>query len=174
MIYAGIGSRETPDFMLQFMKKIGKFFGTRDWLLRSGGAKGADSAFEIGCDYVDGSKEIYYAEVDKHPEADWDGALKLVEKYHPAPYALRSDYLRLLMARNSFQVLGADLKTPAALVVCWTPDGCEDGTQTTRDTGGTGQAIRIATAYGIPVLNLQRYTMTNAISLLLEIADKGL
>lgn len=46
------------------------------------------------------------------------------------------------------------LNEPAAFVLCWTPDGAER--ETTRDTGGTGQAIRIAVASGVPVVNMAR------------------
>jgi hypothetical protein len=45
-------------------------------------------------------------------------------------------------------VLGHDLRSPSRFVVCWTADG--------RATGGTGQAIRIAEAYAVPVFNFGR------------------
>ena len=44
------------------------------------------------------------------------------------------------------ELKGDDLKTPSDFVICWTKDG--------KDTGGTGQAMRIATYYWIPVYNL--------------------
>ena len=50
------------------------------------------------------------------------------------------------MARNCHQVLGQDLKTPVDFIVCWTKDGGE--------SGGTGQALRIARDLNIPVYNL--------------------
>ncbi len=56
------------------------------------------------------------------------------------------------MARNSQQILGQNLNDYCAFVVCWTPDGAENAT--TKQSGGTGQAIRIANHYGIPVINL--------------------
>jgi hypothetical protein len=61
---------------------------------------------------------------------------------------------RALLARDSHQVLGADLRSPAERVVCWTPDGGLDGEDPR--AGGTGQALRIAAHHGIPVLNLAR------------------
>jgi hypothetical protein len=39
-------------------------------------------------------------------------------------------------------------------VLCWTPDGAID--KTGKKTGGTGQAIRLAVAHGVPVYNLAR------------------
>lgn len=59
-----------------------------------------------------------------------------------------------LHARNVHQVLGAACSDPAAWVLCWTPDGTER--ETTAKTGGTGQAIRIAVAHGVPVVNMAR------------------
>jgi len=55
-------------------------------------------------------------------------------------------HARVFMARNSYQVLGPDLATPVDFVWCWTPHGAV--------IGGTGQALRIAAAYEIPVFNL--------------------
>lgn len=51
-----------------------------------------------------------------------------------------------LHARNCYQVLGADLRTPTQFVICWTPRGSGEG--------GTGQALRIAKAYNIPIFDL--------------------
>ena len=63
------------------------------------------------------------------------------------------------MARNVQQILGETtqptLDKVSQLVICWTPDGCSDGKKTTRDTGGTGQALRIAADYNIPIFNLE-------------------
>ena len=57
--YAGIGSRETPDDIIEFMMKCGAYLANKGYTLRSGGADGADLAFERGCDKYDGIKEIY-------------------------------------------------------------------------------------------------------------------
>ena len=47
MYYAGIGSRETPKNKCRLMTKIAKILSGK-YTLRSGGADGADSAFEAG------------------------------------------------------------------------------------------------------------------------------
>jgi hypothetical protein len=60
------------------------------------------------------------------------------------------------MARNAYHVLGPDLKTPSQFVVCWTPDGCIDQAGRSRQTGGTVQAVAIATSNGIEVIKLRR------------------
>ncbi len=46
--YSGIGSRETPDDIIDVMKQLGKKLADQGWILRTGGAKGADQAFELG------------------------------------------------------------------------------------------------------------------------------
>jgi len=48
--YAGIGSRSTPDNVLGIMEKLGIVLAKKGFILRSGGADGADKAFEKGCD----------------------------------------------------------------------------------------------------------------------------
>lgn len=149
-IYTGIGSRKTPDSVLWQMYRIAKAFSAKGWMLRSGGAKRADDAFESGAIY----KSIYLP---------WDGFNKkkvnypeyyvpdynkdFVFRYHPNPYKLSERALKL-MSRNSYQVLGDDLHNPllSDCVVCYTVDG--------RASGGTGQALRIAKDYNIPIYNL--------------------
>lgn len=147
MHYAGIGSRKTPNDVLAFMQKIAKWLAERDYILRSGAAQGADTAFENGAGM---KKEIFTANSPIHPLA-----FETVDKYHPMPSAL-SGYVRKLMARNAMQIYGANMDTPVGFVICWTPDGANGTTvPTTRQSGGTGQTIRIAAAAGIEVFNLQ-------------------
>ena len=56
--YAGIGARKTPNHVLKYMELQGKLLAEKGYILRSGGAKGADSAFERGCDFVGGPKQF--------------------------------------------------------------------------------------------------------------------
>ena len=46
--YAGIGSRSTPPEVQLMMTQLAKALSYEGWVLRSGGACGADTAFEIG------------------------------------------------------------------------------------------------------------------------------
>ncbi len=163
--YAGIGSRSTPDHVLQVMRKVAHRLSELGYTLLSGGAGGADSAFEAGCF---GKKEIYlpwpgFRHLNgRHcvtlPSAE---AFRVAEAVHPAWKRL-NDTAQALMARNSHQVLGADLRSPVDFVVCWTPDGCESEAARSRatgvapGTGGTGQAIALADRWGIPVVNLAK------------------
>ena len=98
---------------------------------------------------VNGQKEIYL------PWKGFEGsdsnlivrdikAFEIGEKFHPYWHNL-SQGAKKLQARNSHQVLGLDLNTPTKFVICWTKNG--------KGSGGTGQAIRIAKAYDIPVFD---------------------
>ena len=59
MWYAGIGSRKAPKEAIDRMAELAEELAGKGYTLRSGGAGGADKAFEKGCDAVDGKKEIY-------------------------------------------------------------------------------------------------------------------
>jgi hypothetical protein len=138
MIYAGIGSRETPKEVLKSMTNYAKELSATGWVLRSGGADGADTAFKDG---VQGDLfEIFLA---KSYIPDW--AMETVDKYHPAPERL-SPYARRLHARNAMIILGDKGTRPVDLIICWTKRG--------QVVGGTGQALRMAGDYKIPIINL--------------------
>lgn len=134
-IYAGIGSRKTPPQTIEFMTAFAFDLQRMGWWLSSGGAAGADTAFEVG---AADQKMIYHAK-DATP-----AALELAAKFHPAWHHC-DDHARALHARNGMIVLGPQLDTPVQFVACWTQAGLAGG--------GTGQALRIAAAYDIPVFN---------------------
>lgn len=146
--YAGIGSRETPQDVLDDFQKLGAFLAKHGFTLRSGAAEGADAAFEAGCDSISGKKEIYlpwkrYNENLSQllgTKAGWDFAAE----FHPT-WDVLSLNAKLLIARNSHIVMGMNLDQPCDFIICWTPDG--------KEIGGTAQALRIAKKYKIPVYN---------------------
>jgi hypothetical protein len=165
-IYTGIGSRETPEPILSIMESIGFNFGSLGWLLRSGGASGADSAFEKGATKTFSPKEIYLPwklfnnNLSKLFNIT-NEALSIAAKFHKN-WSNLSHGSRLLHARNVYQVLGYDLKTPTKFIICWTVDG--------KFTGGTGQALRIADHYNIPIYNLFKLKISSDfVSYLLEL-----
>lgn len=148
--YAGIGSRSSPNDILSMMEMLGALLARKGFCLRSGGADGADSAFERGADSVGGAKQIFIpwkgfnghkGEVYPLPSATAD----MVRKYHPAPHKLTKAAMTL-HARNCQQVLGPNLDSLSSFVLCWTPDG--------KIIGGTATAIKIALDHNIKVINL--------------------
>ena len=150
-IYAGIGARKTPAPYLELMTRIAEDLGP-DWLLRTGGARGADSAFAAGA-------------LNKEIHLPWDGynglyadthygryvppcspeLLRITAMHHPAWDRL-SETVRAFMCRNTSIILGADLKQYATMIICWTPGG--------KLVGGTSHAMRIGYHYDIPVFNI--------------------
>lgn len=145
--YAGIGSRDTPPDVLERMTQFAAKLEARGWTLRSGGAPGADTAFSSGVT----RKQIYLPWPGFNPDEtgtdftrDW--AASVAAKFHPV-WPRLSSAVRRLMARNVCQILGQYDGAPVSkFVVCWTK-GAKGG-------GGTGQALRIARAYNVPVFDL--------------------
>jgi hypothetical protein len=127
--YAGIGSRKTPQEVQIKMTEIASRLSLLGYVLYSGGAEGADEAFELGA-----SRRTIFLPWGGFNGKTEDGNeyvvpptnLELVERFHPKPSSLSSDGLSL-MSRNSYQVLGPDLKSPVDFVLCWTKDGKASG-----------------------------------------------
>lgn len=158
--YAGIGSRNTPTDILALMAHLAKRLGRAGYTLRSGGAHGADSAFERGCAEASGACEIWlpWRGFNGHPDTGLyptERHMHAAELLHPLWHRLGRGP-RTLHARNVAQVVGMTLDDPVEFVLCWTPDGCEHESERTEKTGGTATAIVLASRMGIPVFNLQR------------------
>ena len=150
MFYAGIGSRETPTGVLAEMRGIAKELKELGYTLRSGGALGADTAFAS----ADAKAQIYlpWAGYNKVRRSTLNEptppAIELAKTFHPAWHRC-GEGAKKMHGRNMHILLGPNLDTPVDFVVCWTKDG--------RDTGGTGQAMRVAVTYGTPVFNLYHF-----------------
>lgn len=162
LFFAGIGARKhkIP------AEKIGKLSGTAKrcsirltelgFDFRSGAATGMDTFFESGAGE---NKEIYlpYPGFNHHPshlDSPSAEAFRVAEHFHPA-WARLKEIDKKMMARNCHQILGKDLRTYSDFVVCWTADGAETSEERTRDTGGTGMAIALASTFRIPVFNME-------------------
>ena len=167
--YTGVGSRKTPKGVQAMMTDVANLLASVGWSLRSGGAHGADVAFEKGvCRHGLSSSEPPKMEI----YLPWGGfndrwedgvgfyqlnhmnndlqlkARNLVQEIHPAPYKLSKGACMLHM-RNCFQVLGQDLNTPSNFLICW---GETDSNVVPK--GGTRTAWVLAEKYGIPCFNL--------------------
>jgi hypothetical protein len=134
------------------MTRVASMLSARGYTLRSGAAEGADTAFEAGAGDM---KEIFPGSLRTGPRE-----LSVAREVHPSPFAIdrsrNPGYVWNLMARNTNQVFGRDLDSPVDFVLCWTPDAIEHHSERTRLTGGTGQAIEMASRKGIPVINMAR------------------
>lgn len=161
--YAGIGSRETPEDILQLMHVVAAHLAQKGYTLHSGGADGADTAFEYGCKSVKGPMCIFLPSPGwnhrpfggSYIVPDMSKSMDIAGKVHPG-WNYLNDFVKKLHSRNVNQVLGKNLDEKVEFVLCWTPDGAINHNETSQKTGGTGQAIRIASTYGIPIYNLCR------------------
>lgn len=153
--YCGIGSRETPRRILGMMSVLAYHLARQGWILRSGGAPGADTAFEAGHLAAMDEEAVVRPEI----YLPWEGfedrdrvfgglkeptqrALEVASTYHPKWDDI-SQGAQKLHGRNAHQVLGQNVDSPAlpVFIICWTRDG--------KGAGGTGQALRIARGYGV-------------------------
>ena len=172
--YAGIGSRKTPPAILADMRTIASSLATDGWSLSSGGAAGADSAFEAA---APPHKRRIYLPKQYHNgrSAGTHGYLviphehratgeNIAREYHPAWHRC-SPFARMLHTRNTAIILGHDLRTPVRAVICWTPEGAV--------TGGTGNGMRIALSRGIPVINLATVQREDALLRIRETAARA-
>ena len=151
--YAGIGHRSIDPSYTERARAIARHLGERGFVLRSGGATGADAAFASGAD--ESAREIVlpwagYNGVDGRGvgvlgSAQFRAASEEASRSHPGWARCRAGAKRLL-ARNAAIVLGKNLDAPVDAVVCI---ASVDVT-----SGGTRHAMRVAERHGIKVLNL--------------------
>ena len=175
--YAGIGSRETPEHILTIMHHIGAYLATQGWILRSGAAQGADYSFEEGAKRAEGETEIWlpwkgfnFSKSEFHPVnyPFSEEEKQFAAKFHPA-WNRCSPSARLMHQRNTRQLVGCEAvhgETVQAskFVVCWTEGGLLKG--------GTAQALRIATALNIPIINLGAATNAQELEALVLKVDE--
>lgn len=168
--YAGVGSRKTPRSVLSDMQGIAAKLGQAGWSLASGGADGADTAFEQGA-----------RECPRHIYLPWPGynarsgahvhtlsdeqlaRMSTIASTHHNGWHRCSSGARKLHARNVAIMLGTECDTPVRAVICWTPGGLI--------SGGTGMAIRIAKHYAIPVMNLAVLDVGTVLARMEDLAD---
>lgn len=160
-VYTGVGSRETPPDVCAQMTALAARLSAFGYTMRSGGAEGADTAFEQGAEHPEvylpwrGYNSRRGTALADMTLAQRNEAIEVVAAVHPA-WGRLTPAVRLLHIRNVFQVLGRDLASPSRFLVCWTPDGAEAEDETSAATGGTRTAIVIAARHRVPVFNLRR------------------
>ena len=160
--YAGIGGRNTPkNVLIAMVHEAGQLAGM-GYILRSGGASGADSAFETGVDMYEKKqgitepthKEIYLPWKNFNDnKSDFYLSWNIEQKFldiigyvNPSLLSCKHSIISL-HARNCQQILGKNLDSPCSFVLCWTD----------RDTAwcsGTMFAVRLAELNNIPVFNM--------------------
>ena len=135
------------------MTVIAGWLARTGWHLSSGGADGADSAFAGGAPAGQRTIWLPWRGYNGHRGPDCrvlsgpalSKCMSVAAPLHPA-WQRCSPAVRKLHGRNAAVLLGETLDRPVDAVVAFTAQG--------RAEGGTGMAIRIAEANGIPVFNL--------------------
>ena len=146
--YAGIGSRRAPKEILKLCFELGNALDEKGYILRSGKAKGCDTAFERGAIFSGRNKPELFESSDAK---DW--AYEEILKFIPndrKDFKKWNPYVKGLLARNMMQILGENGDRPVEFVLCWAPSLDYRNSS----SGGTGYAIRCALAYNIPTINL--------------------
>lgn len=173
--YTGVGSRETPVDMQAIIRLLAYKLANMGYGLRSGGAQGADNAFQAGWwnARLDKVKEYPLESWDMRAEIyiAWSGfngltknclsgnvyipsgdiekaAQQIASGVHPA-WDKCSQGAKKLHTRSVFQVLGQDLETPSSMLICWAKTDNHGNPK-----GGTATAWNLAKAHNVPCFNL--------------------
>ena len=136
--YTGVGSRQTPLEMLAFCTAYAEVLESYGLILRSGGASGADLAFERGVKKPE--NKIVLRPCHSTQEAE-----TIASQIHPA-WQMCNEFARKLHGRNVQLVLGEDLQQPSEFVVAWTLNGAA--------VGGTRTPLVLAQQRGVPTFNV--------------------
>lgn len=146
--FTGVGSRNTPSFICELFTKIAEELSP-DYTLRSGGADGADAAFEKG---AGDNKEIWlpWKNFNKNTSTltfDKRATEILRSVISEQHFSCLTDAGVRLHSRNVHQIKGVlEDEIPSSFVLCWTVDAQDAA-------GGTATAIRLAKSLNIPVYN---------------------
>lgn len=163
MIVTVIGSRKTPQAVLNKMILVNRWLMKCGVTLRSGAAGGADATVnaaynrnieesipsktpEVFIPWSGFGKEIQ-GHVPYIVQGDNEEAREIAMKIHPA-WGRCSRGVRALHTRNVCQILGEDLKTPSDVVLYYCPE------KFGKPTGGTATAVNLADSYGVNCINM--------------------
>jgi hypothetical protein len=174
----GVGSRETPAEIQRILFILAGVLYSKGYIWRSGGADGADEAFERGIlnhphyrqDIDRPPMEIYlpwngFAPVKGGPKKwenvaagyfntpnmpMYDTAQQIAMRIHPLGEKMRDMRgVFALHTRNVYQILGMNLAVPSKSMYLWAPPTKDDLV-----SGGTRTAVALAREHKVPWNNL--------------------
>lgn len=150
---------------MRLMRRVSFRLADEGYCLRSGGAEGADSAFEEGhCEALRAvCPEIYLpwadfngrsarrsaAWIDATQLSNYEQAREIASTIHPAWDKLKRG-AAALHTRNVYQVLGKDLASPSSFLLFWAMPVGKNGAV----SGGTNTAVQLALRHNVRVFNL--------------------
>lgn len=91
------------------------------------------------------SKHYYNTETAKH-----------VASSHFTAWDKIPDAVKAMLARNVRLVFGDKNRSVCLCLITWSPDGASRAPEVTKETGRAGFIIKLASTYGIPVINLAK------------------
>lgn len=157
MYYAGIGSEVVANEYHELIKQFAVILSQNGYILRCGGELGTSDLFEIGCDSINGKKEVYLPwkkfnnKSSKRIVRMHDAFV--IAKRHCADWSCLSPGVKKQLARNVHKVLGGNLKFPSSFILCY---------YSTRGYDiNVNHVLAIANEYNIPVFNIGVYTDLN-------------
>lgn len=170
--FAGVGSRKTPDDVLEIMRRLSHCLYDKGWMGQSGDADKADTAFHEGA-----MRSSRYPELGFAAYLAWNGYEKkstgerrfddptlglydasMFENWEAArdiAYNAREGFDGLdrggiaLHTRNAYQALSPSLMDPVQRMFCWAKPVTNG-----KVDGGTNTAVQLARMYSIPLTNL--------------------
>lgn len=172
--YTGVGSRSTPQEVLSIMEDAGYRLAKMGFILRSGKACGADTAFQLGAQkHNNASCEVYIPwrgfQGGEGLFSKWDISLAQIDSVYPQHKELRWEWVRevhsgwdklstgarKLHERNIHQLFGMDLGNAylnqSKFVLYYSEE-----TKSGNPKGGTATCVNMAKKQGIRTLNLLR------------------
>lgn len=174
MIYTLIGSRETPEDVLELMTRFAYKAASKGYTARSGGANGADTCLEDGVKaFIKDNKlsakkaedlmEVYlpWKDFNSRNSNDYgyytlpwldkkNEAYNLASEIHPA-WEKCSNGAKSLHVRNTMQVLGKNLNKPSKFILCY---GVSHKKGSEIPKGGTKTGCELGKLYGVEIFNL--------------------
>lgn len=165
--YAGIGPRTAPIDECETIVSVARQMDQRGWIVRSGHAQGCDQAWETG--HKPSQREIYLPWHGFNVQGRLPQGLSISPYTHQLEAIARIvhphwDRLSIgaakLMMRNVSIILGPELDDPVQFVAYWSPER--------KVQGGTGNALRLASLYGIPSFNINFTDDQTAMSTLVD------
>jgi hypothetical protein len=159
--YTGIGSRQISPEEKRTIHRIAKQLADLDFLCFSGNAEGSDIAFQEGSGHKcvimlpwpKFNDHVYDVDqaFDSFVLGESEEGIESAYKFHPNKDALKKDTFLRLHARNYHQVMGWEVYPRSEFVICCAPfDSNND------ESGGTGQACRIARSIHLPIINIRK------------------
>lgn len=156
--YVGIGSKNAPPSVIETMRKLGSRFAERGFMLRTLGQTPVDLAFIDGCKSKNGAIETW---------VPWLGSTSIPGSNPIKPTSEAHQFCakeihgfrqmqpqsKELQARIANLIYGADLKSEASFIVCWSVDGVESAFEKLNRTGEIASVIEMTLIHRTPIFN---------------------